>query len=85
MFIVIFFFVSFIVLDIILFIVRQYPLISEMQDILQQPFACPNCGHKFKIKMHRVWYRMPFFYIQNGFKVKCPNCKSVEFCRHSHL
>ncbi len=85
MFVIVLAFVSLIVvLPIILFIVRQYPLISEMQDLLDKPVVCPNCGHQFTIKMYQAWYKLPAYYITNGFKVKCPNCKKTDICSHSH-
>ncbi len=77
----VFVFVSLIiVLPIIWFFIKRYPMIAEMQDVLEKPFVCPNCGHKFKIKMRQVWYRFPAFYLVKGFKVKCPNCKKKDVC-----
>ena len=85
MFIIAFFFVGLIIiLPIILFIIKQYPIISEMQDLLDTPFVCPNCGHRFTLKMRQVWFKLPAYYITNGFKVKCPNCKKIDICSHPH-
>ncbi len=85
MIIIVFAFVSLIiVLPIILFFVKQYPVIDEMKDLLDTPFVCPNCGHQFMIKMHQVWYKLPAFYVVKGFKVRCPNCKKKDICSHSH-
>jgi len=83
--IIIFAFVGLVVvLPVVVFFVRRYPMICEMQDVLDLPFACPNCGHQFKIKMRQVWYRLPSFYIAKGFKAKCPKCKKIDICSHSH-
>jgi len=80
-----FFFVALIiVLPVILFFVKQYPVISELQDELETPFVCPNCGHRFTVKMHQVWYKLPSFYVLKGFRVKCPNCKKKDVCSHPH-
>ena len=85
MFVILFAFVALIIiLPIVLFFVKQYPMISEMQDLLDEPFACPNCGHLFTIKMHQVWYKLPSFYVLKGFRVKCPNCKKKDVCSHPH-
>ncbi len=85
MFVIIFAFVALIIVfPVIVFFVERYPMISEMQDVLDVFFACPNCGHQFKVKMHQVWYKLPSFYVLKGFKVKCPNCKKTDVCSHSH-
>ena len=72
-----------IVLPVLIFFVRRYPIFSEMRDVLDEPFVCTNCGHRFKMKMHRVWYRLPSYYLVNGFRVKCPKCKKKDICTHS--
>ena len=85
MFIIGFAFVALvIVLPIVLFFVRRYPMISEMKDVLDTPFVCPNCGHRFTIKMHQVWYKLPAYYVVKGFKVRCANCKKTDICSHPH-
>lgn len=73
-----------VILPIVLFFIRRYPMISEMKDLLDTPFVCPNCGHQFTIKMHRVWYKLPAYYVVKGFKVRCPKCKEIDICSHSH-
>ena len=73
-----------IVLPVLIFFVRRYPIFSEMRDVLDEPFACPNCGHRFKVKMRQAWYRLPSYYLANGFRVKCPKCKKKDVCTHSH-
>jgi predicted RNA-binding Zn-ribbon protein involved in translation (DUF1610 family) len=75
----------FVVLPGVIFFVRRYPMICEMQEVLDKPFVCPNCGHPFKIKMHQVWYRLPSFYVAKGFKAKCPKCRQTDICSRTHL
>ena len=80
-----FFFVALIiVLPVILFFVKQYPVISELRNELETPFVCPHCGYRFTVKMHQVWYKLPSFYVLKGFRVKCPNCKKKDVCSHPH-
>lgn len=73
-----------VVLPIILFVAKHYHIISEMRDLLDAPFVCPNCGHHFTLKMHQVWFKLPAYYMTNGFRVKCPNCKRTDVCSHPH-
>ena len=80
-----FVFVSLVVIfPVILFFVKQYPMISELQDLLDSPFVCPNCGHQFTLKMYQVWYKLPSFYVLNGLRIKCPKCRETHVCSHSH-
>ena len=73
-----------IVVPAVLFFVERSPMISEMQDELDKPFACPNCGHRFTIRMIQVWYRLPSFHVLNGFRVKCPKCNRKDVCIHPY-
>lgn len=63
--------------------IKQLPVIYEIKELLDEPFVCPNCGHRFYLKMHQVWYKIPSFYIANGLKAKCPCCKQIDVCSRS--
>ena len=76
--------VIFIIIPVTRFFIVNYFIISELDDLLDVPFVCPNCGHNFFIKKRQVWYKVHSFYVLNGFNVKCPNCKKTDICSHSH-
>lgn len=51
-----------------------------------EPYACPNCGHIF----NKRWYSLIFRFgppVKDGggeLRLKCPSCKKVDFCVHTH-
>lgn len=52
------------------------------REITDKPFFCPNCGHKFYVKWYQMWFKQNSVYVWKSAKLKCPNCKVTDMCRH---
>lgn len=72
-----------IAVPLLFFVLKRLPQIYEMQEVLEKPFVCPNCGHSFRLKWYQVWYKFPSFYLLNGIRYKCPACKQTDVCRQA--
>ena len=56
--------------------------VKMLKEYAQKPFVCPNCGKKFLVKWHQLWFgRGVSLAMVNKAKLKCPHCKTTDFCR----
>ena len=53
-----------------------------------ESYECPKCGHKFKVNPYKVFFTHGIFYIgpyaPKRTKLKCPNCKTKDWCKNRY-
>ena len=56
--------------------------IDKYREVMDEPFACPNCGAHFYAKWYHYfsWSFGPFLH-NKSMKMKCPKCKERDMCK----
>ncbi len=80
------FWIVFIVITVVevgIFLTTRIPQIHEFEEIAEKTFVCSNCGHRFHVKKSQIFYKWKLIYLYKGIPLKCPACKSRDFCTPS--
>lgn len=73
------------VLYVILQIRTSIHTYHRLVKLAEEPFVCPNCGHRFYVKWYKLIFEEQFVHTRNKAPLRCPKCKIKDMCSRPSL